>query len=403
MGLFDKLKEAVNTVVDTVKESAQGINDLNQGVPALDEETKKYYEIIYWMRTNQHWYGKESTDENSRARKYIELMLDEPCNEDSFKRAVELTNLGHNYYPSNTKDKVGIELNALDSKLNNELAEVNNKSRQGLYEEAESLCRYNCDSDKAYRVCYGHLIEEIKMLYNGILDVIKDDVNCEHFIEGFNKRIYQKYSKEFLEKKNDYFYNHLNICLCIAITDSFFEGNPITKELLFYFFVDVLNNRINNPSPKENVGKGGLIYSLALRAIHFENCSEGEYTPISYDECKEFVLSCPSYVKEIENHPFEKEEYTEKYTNKLRTAYSFEPRFSSFEECDSYIKSDHISALSWVKLSEIRFHDALANFAWKAIAEEYADTPDENGVIMGESNDPMVVANMIYDYINESD
>lgn len=393
MGLFDKLKEAVNTVVDTVKETAQGINDSNQGVPPLDEETKKYYEIIYWMRTNQRWYGKESTDENSRARKYIEFMLGEPCNEESFKKAVELTNLGHNYYPSNTKDKLGIELNALDNKLNNELAEVNNKLRQGLYEEAESLYKYNCDSEKAYRVCYSQLIEEIKALYNGILNVIKDNVECEHFIEGFNKRILEKFQKE---------YEHIDMCMYIVISDSFFEENPITKKLLFKFFIDVLYNRVNNDLPNEYVSNADLIYSLALRAIHFENCTQSEYTPIEYEECKNFVLSRPKYVEEIKNHPFEKEEYITKFTNKVRTAYSFELAFSSFEEYDDFISSYNHSALTWAKHRTTYFDDALANFAWKEIAKEYIETTDEKGeIIIGESKDPIIVAKMIYDYIKE--
>ena len=191
------------------------------------------------------------------------------------------------------------------------------------------------------------------------------------------------------------------MCMYIVISDSFFEGNPVTQELLFYFFVDVLNNRINDPSPEEHVSAGALIYSVALRAIHYDNYAEGEYAPISYDECQKFVLSCPSYVKEIENHPFEKEEYTEKFANSVRTAYNFNPRFSSFEDEDEYISSYHHSALTWAKYSKPRFEDALAYFAWKAIAEEYADTTDENGEIMGESKNPMVVATMIYNYIKE--
>lgn len=389
MGLFDKLKEAVNTVVDTVKESTQGINDSNQGVPLLDEETKKYYEIIYWMKRNQNWYENETTDENSRARKYIELMLGESCDEEKFVTAVEMTNMG---VIDNPKTMLEKQVKKLKDELNNELKGITDKRKEGLSEEADSLYKYKCETEKAYRVCYIHLIEEIKVLYNGILDVIKDNVECKHFIEGFNKRILEKYKNEF---------KHLDMCIYIVISDSFLEGNSVTKELLFYFFVDILNNRINNPSPKEYVAKGTLVYSLALRAVHFENCSEGEYAPISHEECEKFVLDCPAYIKEIENHPFEKEEYTKKFANNVRNAYSFEPRFSSFEEYEEYISSYHHSALTWVKCSKTYFHDALANFVWKEIAEEYTETTDENGIIMGESKDPMVVANMIYNYIKE--
>lgn len=393
MGLFDKLKNAIDTATDTINkaiESVQGENVSNQNTPPLDEIVKNYYEIIYWMKGNLSWYGKETTDENSRARKYIELMIGEPCDEEKFITAVEMTNMGTINTPKTILEK---QIKDLKEKLSSELKAIIDKRKEGLSEEADSLYKYKCETEKAYRVCYENLISQIKADYDMILDVIKDNVNCEHFIQGFNKRILEKYEKDYFE--------HLDICVYIVISDSFFEGNPVTKELLFYFFVDTLNNRFNNPSSKEYVAKGSLIYSLALRAVHFENCSEGEYTPISHDECKKFVLNCPAYIKKIEDHPFEKEEYIEKFANNVRTAYSFEPGFSSFEEYDEYISSYHHSALTWAKCSKNYFNDALANFFWKEIAEEFTETTDENGVIMGESKDAMVVANMIHDYIKE--
>ena len=77
MGLFDKLKNAIDTATDAINksiESSQSIND-----PLADPTVKEYFNIIYDMRMSLGWFGEESSEVNSRAQKYIELVLGEAC------------------------------------------------------------------------------------------------------------------------------------------------------------------------------------------------------------------------------------------------------------------------------------------------------------------------------------
>ncbi len=381
MTLFDKLKEIV---------TGQKVN-----TPLLDETVKKYYEILYWMGYNMDWRLPKGKDDivRSAARRYFELVTGEPCDEETFLKTVELLNIGRGY----SKDKLVIEVQALRDNIDSEISKVIHAPSK---KEAISLSKYYCEPEKAYRVCFKELVSEIKSDYESILDVIRDNVECKHFIEGFNKHIFEKYVEKYKEVSG--IRNHIDMCAYIAISDSFFEENPVTKELLFNFFIDILHNRINNDWPKEKTSVGSFLYSLASHAIHFENHGQGEYAPIEYDECKKLVSNWSSYVKIIEDHPFEKEEYINRFAEEIRTAYSFSSatQFSSFVEYDHYYWNNH-TALNWAKRSGPLFSDALANFVWKKIAKEYIETIDENGVVVGESKDPEVVINMIYHYNKE--
>ena len=86
-----------------------------QKSPLEDVTVKKYYEIIYWMERNYGWGGKESTDKNSRARRYIELVIGELCDEEKFKSAVELINAPKIYTP---KNKTQVQQFLLDDRIN---------------------------------------------------------------------------------------------------------------------------------------------------------------------------------------------------------------------------------------------------------------------------------------------
>lgn len=198
MGLFDKLKNIMNT-------SSEASD------PLQDETVKKYYDIIYDMRTSRGWFGVEKADVNSRAKKYVELILGEACNEEHFVKAVELINLSRNDHPIN---KFEIQL-------------VN--YRNSLYEEYKARdykSTYDFDLKTICATCYAELLAEIKSNYESMLNVIEDDESCECLEDGLKKYIFDKH-------RDTQDSSVVKDCLCIAITDSFVEGNEATKEIVF--------------------------------------------------------------------------------------------------------------------------------------------------------------------------
>ena len=165
MGLFDKLKNIMNTSSDA-------------GDPLQDEIVKKYYDIIYDMRMSRGWFGTESADVNSRAKKYVELVLGGACDEDRFVKAVELINLSNTDYPNTKLEKQMVEY------------------RKSLYQEykaREYKSVYGFDLKTVCEACYKELLADIKSKYEAMLNVIDSDENCEYFDDGLEKYILDKY------------------------------------------------------------------------------------------------------------------------------------------------------------------------------------------------------------------
>ena len=198
MGLFDKLKNIMNA-------------SSNEGDPLQDEIVKKYFDIIYDMRTSRGWFGTEIADANSRAKKYVELVLGGACDKDRLLKAVELINLSNTDYP-NTK----IEKQMVDY-------------RKALYQEykaREYKSVYGFDLKTVCEACYKELLIDIKSKYEAMLNVIDDDEDCEYFDDGLEKYILDEYlDAQDLSAVKD--------CACVAIMDSFVEGNEATKKIVF--------------------------------------------------------------------------------------------------------------------------------------------------------------------------
>lgn len=350
----------------------------------MDETTKLYYEIMYWMRYNNAWYRtKESTEENSRARRYIELVLNEKCDEEKLTRAVELINMDKNSTPKTKLEKRAKELKY---QLDDETKIISDKYWKGSREEADSLCKYKLDKEEVYRVCYKELINELKEDYYTILNTIKKNVNCKHFVEGFNQQIKEKFRKTY-----GYDTNLRDNCLSIVIADSFFERDPITRELLFEFFVDILYNRVNNVLEKDKVSHFNLMHSLALHTIHFEKYgkTKEKYTSVTDEECEKHILKCPSCVKMIEDHPFKREEYIKSLIEHLKPDYGFDIDFSSFGK--------RPDVLYWSYKSSKYFLDALTNYCCKEMVKEYSDIKMDN------FDNATEIAETIFKYIKNMD
>ena len=201
MGLLDKLKNILNTSSD-------------EGDPLQDEIVKKYFDIIYDMRTSRRWFEPEIADANSRAKKYIEFVLGETCDEGRFAKAVELINLSRTDYPNTKLEKRMVDY------------------RKSLYQEYKARdykSAYGVDIKSACEACYSELLAEIKAKYEAA--IVADD-NCNSFNEVIGKYLFDPYR----DPKSYKFYINSSVikdCICVTMVNSFFEGNEFTRNIVF--------------------------------------------------------------------------------------------------------------------------------------------------------------------------
>lgn len=203
MGLFDKLKNIMNT-------------SSNEGDPLQDEIVKKYFDIIYDMHMSRGWFGidgTESADLNSRAKKYVELVLGGACNKERFVKAVELINLSNTDYPKTKPEKQLVDYC---------------KPLYQEYKARDYKSAYGVDIKSACEACYPELLAEIKAKYEAA--IVADD-NCKSFNEVIEKYLLDPYRDP---ECYDFYIDSQVVkdCICVAIMDSFFEGNEFTQKVV---------------------------------------------------------------------------------------------------------------------------------------------------------------------------
>ena len=200
MGLFDKLKNIMNT-------------SSNEGDPLQDEIVKKYFNIIYDMRMSRGWFETEIADANSRDKRYIEFVLGETCDEGRFVKAVELINLSRTDYPNTKLEKRMVDY------------------RNSLYEEYKARdykSAFGVDIKRACEACYPELLAEIKSKYEAA--IVADD-DCKSFNDVVKKYLFDPYRNP---EGYDFCIDSdiIKDCICVAIMDSFFEGNKFTQKVV---------------------------------------------------------------------------------------------------------------------------------------------------------------------------
>ena len=214
MGLFDKLKNMMNASSDA-------------GAPLQDEIVKKYFNIIYDMRTSRGWFGIETADANSRAKKYVEFVLGGPCDEARLTKAVELIKLSRTDNPITKLEKQVVDY------------------RKSLFQEYKARhykSAYGVDMKTAYKVCYEELLSDVKSKYAVMLNV---DQDCEYFDDALKKHILDQYEPYRSSLVKD--------CICIAITDSFFDGNKTTKEVVLELLENEEDERLCDTTNPETI------------------------------------------------------------------------------------------------------------------------------------------------------
>lgn len=334
--------------------------------PLEDVTVKKYYEMIYSMKTSLSWYGRESDDKNSRARRYVEFLIGGTCEDDKFIKAVELINLSQKDYPNT---KLEQELKA----FNKSLDETRNE-------------QYKCERDTAYKICYKELVDDFKKEYDIILDVIKDNVNCKLFGDGLYKRIHEKYFRE-IDLVVLYRITY------IVIANSFFEGNATTKRIVLDYLLDIYRNRMNHRKSGELEIRGAIIDKMALKALHFEQYGKDKtgYTSITDDDCREFIKNNEKYEKILAEHPFDQEKYIERCIESIMKWSVFRKDYSSY----------NADTLFWFGVCDDYFIDAACNLVWKEIAKEYTKFVNDAGENVSESKNIKDVVTMLCDYFVE--
>ena len=138
--------------------------------PLDDVTVKKYFETIcdMYMSLRSTPNRKSRTEDYPLVKKYIEHFMGGIDDEAKLKRAMEL-------YCLSWEEEYNL------SKKEKPLLIPTKEFRRQLKEK--NVC--TCQEEEAYRICYSQVISEIKADYAKVLNIIKDNVNCKHFIEGF--------------------------------------------------------------------------------------------------------------------------------------------------------------------------------------------------------------------------
>ena len=317
MGLFDKLRE----VVDVTKES---INDMIEtkkmaNDPLADPIVKKYFEIICGMRHTFKSVGPEPEMGNNVVQSYVEYFLGEPCDLEILLKSISLYNRSRKDYPSDE----------IERKLSN--------YRKSLIDSPN----YCLDRYKACEMFLKDEIEAVKIEYNKVLDIIKDNINPKHFHQGVKKIDCNPAVRD------------------IVIADSFCEGNHITQRLVMDYFYNIFINRMCTSKFASLYNPHDAVALAVLKALHFEKYRDNKetYTSVTDNQLREFVLNVSYYSKAIEDHPFDKEEYIEKYCKVIKESKILHGIFTTYgmEECHHFATvSDYFcDAVCYLAYNEI--------------------------------------------------
>lgn len=343
------LRDTLQTKLGELKEKAQSIVGTflkKTEDPLADIEARKYFEVLCGMGFSVPM-GSDGAQKMERSKKYIEYFLGGVCNEEKLQKAIEA-------YERSMK--VG------SSEVETELREERYR-----FEKTES---YRLDKFKASRMfCQDEIATATEGISN-ILEVIKDNLNYRHFSQGLYKL-----------KCSDTIKN-------IVIGDSFCNGDPITRELVIKHLLDTFVSRITDDSYNRLRGYAHDMALVVLKALNFEyyGTEREGYPPINDNEYINLVNSVAAYKNTIENHPFDKERYTEKFVNSIKNAkvfagwaYGPSPDSFTFDKIEDY------------------FCDAVCHALWKKIAAE--GNWARNGKDISNSQDYADMFDMVYTYL----
>lgn len=229
----------------------------------------------------------------------------------------------------------------------------------------EMVNGYTCSVEEGYHICYPEITEKIDSEYKKIIDIVEAN-GVKYFKEGVDK-VVSTY-KSVIGEKNIQEYIH-------TITRNwYFKSNQIVEKVLVAYLEVALWKQQEMHA----------VASVALRTLRFKNFSGDveSYQTFSEEECRKFVMSNDVYVSDIDKHPYEKEEYTEKYIKYIKGVSVFDrgdrKLFDSVDywmpdfKTDSYY-TDAV-CYSFLKAITVNFEDGipddlneLCDAIWKCI------------------------------------
>lgn len=363
MGFADKLRSTINKVTDTVQSA---VDTAQSGYnPFPDDISKKYYEIAYGLLSSvcsiSKKYGSTSITYHNVSfdaiKKYVEFYLKEPCDD------VKLLSILDKYFAGHNEELKGYCCKS-DNSLRQYVARDNNipaKTISNLIQLNEVLNlkkSYMCSNEEIYDICYKETIENIKDEFNYVFKVVEEYNDLEYFEKGL-REITKKYRKTMPIVL-------LNPLVDNLVYDSFWSRNPITEKCflkLLYSYMSI--------KAKHAIESLEYFSSFALRVVHFENYTgnSADYSSVTEEECRDFVMNFDAYAKRIKEHPFDRDEYIDKCIKDIKKIpiLKYDVYGRSYEE--ETPQNNY-------------FIDYMCNLAWKEISGIYeVDGMDDKGKI----------------------
>ncbi len=329
MGLFDKLKSAIDTATDTINktiESSQNVKD-----PLADPMVKKYYDVTYGLMKTIRQASYDVI------KKYIEYQLQEPCDETILQKALECY-WGSPLYHIITE-------NTFRDDKQKKIEEVN--------KVLDTLNLYRCTKEEVYNICFKKEIEEITSEFENVLNVV-NEYGFKHLEEGV-RRIHTNYYETIG-------FDTCNGIIHMVIKKKFFEDNLITKTILI--------TALDHATFRYNQINGSLrIAAIVLRALNFNNSnsSEDDYATITKVTCLEFVSNNEEFVEKAKqlkaDNPFDSTNHIENFAESILNVDIMSGTYSEtkFAERECWMPNYE---------TEPYYADKVCYLYWKHIAEQ---------------------------------
>lgn len=368
MGFADKLRSTINKVSDTVQGA---VDNAQSGFdPLPDETSKKYYEIAYGLLSSVYW-EKEQDFHHKKTKEifyekvhfnaiknYIEYHSGAACDVE------RLRSILNDYFDKSSNSEEFSRFSSIRDYIilrnNLQNKKIPSKKIENLVEINKELDRtqaYVCSRDAILDICFKDAINEIKAKFDNVLTIVEEYGESKFLDEGLGR-----IRKECNETLPSTFADSI---IKKVFLDSFYSGNSIITKCSVNFFIRY--------AVIEHADAFGLsdcfphFSALSLKALHFEHYGNNKenYSPITDEECRDFVLNNKFYADALRSHPFDKDEYVNKYVAGIKEACNYISKYFFLRDLDYAVSED------------AHFIDNICNLAWKKIAGIYTEQPED--------------------------
>lgn len=377
MAFLDKLRKTVENVknsvnlegtIENVKNSITQAGVLiNTSIePLFDDVENKYYEIAYGLFASIENVGKSHDYIHGilfdGVKNYIEYHTGEECDTVKLQKVL---NYYRTYKPSiSGYNDENIFYSSLGSdvsvkiRLEGKIPTSQIQKVQALNSILAEKQTYRCSYEEAIKICYNDILEKIISEYENVFSVVETH-GIKHYREGLCK-IENKYANIIGKSE---FYRQIRL----LTHNKYIEDDYTAKVILLsYLLVDLKNRKSREAAA-----------FLILRGMHFQSYKDfhEEYTTITEDMCCNFVLNNDYYKDEIDKHPYDIQEYTERFTKNIFNSY--------ISPGTHYWMPD--------KKTDVYYFDSVCNLSLKDIVARYTN------VLPTDFNE---IFEMVWDFVN---